>query len=417
MDCVNTVLGAFLPLLNIPLNEFEQIGKEKYPLPTFVGEIVQQILDNSIILFQCLPNVLKLEGNIYVIGDIHGNIRDLIRIFNYCQPKPPGSKFLFLGDYVDRGEYSVEVILLLLAMALRYPENIFLLRGNHEYEAVNSHYGFKDQVMSIYGSKVIYEKFQKVFSHLPIAAVIAEKTFCVHGGLSPHLGNISVLDTLDRTQDPPCQLIIDIMWSDPSVLTETFMDSARGNGCCFGITAINEFCAINKFVRVIRAHQFTKSGISKVGNNLITVFSTCNYKGEGSNQAGIIKVLKDNQIETFAFLPISTLPRSNACFKRVRFERTLKSLNSFRIILPFRSGSRNTKTLPTSFTTSDIPKTQHTKERRATGGVYASKSFIRESSSCKSDDINQFSLPRGLSELPIIREVPSNINFNTTDKI
>ncbi|OHT00650.1 Ser/Thr protein phosphatase [Tritrichomonas foetus] len=315
-SCVIDSFHDFIGNRNL---DFESVGSEDSPIPAFPRALVQDLLVDAEKVLSQLPNVVNLEGGIYVVGDLHGNIRDLLRILATAEP-PPVSRFLFLGDYVDRGEYSVEVIILLLAMVVIYPNYITLLRGNHEYEVVNSTYGFKEQVYALYGNTGLYESFNQTFSYMPVAALIDDTTFCVHGGLSPKLKRIDQLNDFDRTLTPPCELMNDIVWSDPSNVTESCIQSTRGNGCLFGHTFLHNFLVNNKLKRLVRAHECVKNGV-RVGKDskIVTVFSTCNYKGEGSNQCGIIKVIEDGSFQAFNLKLIKVLRRVNANFSKIAY--------------------------------------------------------------------------------------------------
>ena len=138
-------------------------------------------------IFLSQPILLDLNAPIKVCGDIHGQFFDLLRLFECCG-FPPESSYLFLGNYVDRGNKSLETMCLLLAYKIKYPENIFLLRGNHECSSVNRIYGFYDECKKRYNIK-LWKAFSYVFNCLPIAALIDKKIFCLHGGLSPELSS------------------------------------------------------------------------------------------------------------------------------------------------------------------------------------------------------------------------------------
>jgi len=118
-------------------------------------------------------------------GDTHGQFYDLLRLFNLAG-FPPDSNYLFLGDYVDRGRHSIEVMCLLLAYKIKYPENFFILRGNHETDSISWMYGFYDECKRKYSVK-LWKAFVDLFNCLPVAALINEKILCMHGGISRNL--------------------------------------------------------------------------------------------------------------------------------------------------------------------------------------------------------------------------------------
>lgn len=328
MRASNAVFDAFSPLFSNINIDFEEVGTEIMPFPSFPLVLIKDLLKEAENLFsKQVSNVARIDGDIFIIGDIHGNIRDLLRILATAMP-PPKSRYLFLGDYVDRGDYSLECITLLLALAVKFPDHIILIRGNHEYDSVNATYGFMEQVIALYGQSGVYESFNRVFSYMKIAAIVAETTLCVHGGLSPHLNDLFQLEDLDRTLNPPCDLINDIMWSDPSDVVDTIVPSTRGNGCMFGHKFLNQFLNNNNLIRLVRGHECVKNGV-RIGKDskIITVFSSCNYKGEGSNQCGLIKILEDGNFKPFNLKEISILHRENAAFKKVFYEQKNQKIN------------------------------------------------------------------------------------------
>merc|ERR1712032_287687 len=132
--------------------------------------------------------LLELEAPIKICGDVHGQFQDLLRLFEYGG-LPPESNYLFLGDYVDRGKQSIETISLLLAYKVKYPCNMFLLRGNHETATITRMYGFYDECKRRYNTKV-WKRFIDAFNCLPVCALVQEKILCMHGGISPDLTNL-----------------------------------------------------------------------------------------------------------------------------------------------------------------------------------------------------------------------------------
>lgn len=138
-------------------------------------------------MFKEQPVFLELVPPINILGDIHGQFKDLLCHFD-CGGMPPSSNYLFLGDYVDRGSFSIATISLLLAFKVKYPENFFLLRGNHECKSINRIYGFYDSCKRVYSIK-LWQLFTNLFNVMPISALIDDKILCMHGGLSPELLN------------------------------------------------------------------------------------------------------------------------------------------------------------------------------------------------------------------------------------
>lgn len=149
------------------------------------------------------PILLELEAPIKICGDVHGQFYDLLRLFEYGG-YPPESNYLFLGDYVDRGKQSLETISLLLAYKIKYPENFFITRGNHECASINRIYGFYDECKRRYSIK-LWKNFTDCFNALPIVALLDDKILCMHGGLSPDLNSIDDIKKIVRPTDVPEQ--------------------------------------------------------------------------------------------------------------------------------------------------------------------------------------------------------------------
>ena len=236
------------------------------------------------------PTFLDLESPLTVCGDTHGQYPDLLRLFD-LGGYPPDTNYLFLGDYVDRGEQSIETICLLLAYKIKYEENFFLLRGNHECGSINRIYGFFDECKRRYNIK-IWKSFVDLFNCLPIAACIDDKIFLVHGGLSPELKTIDEIKKIMRPTDVPEEgLLCDLLWSDPENSIKEWGDNDRGVSVTFNVKVLERFLENNELDLFCRAHQVVEQGYEFFGDKkLVTVFSAPNYCGEFDNNGGIMLV-------------------------------------------------------------------------------------------------------------------------------
>jgi serine/threonine-protein phosphatase PP1 catalytic subunit len=241
-------------------------------------------------VFLSQPALLELSPPVKIVGDVHGQYTDLIRMFEMCG-FPPNSNFLFLGDYVDRGKQSLETILLLLCYKIRYPKNFFLLRGNHECANVTRVYGFYDECKRRCNVKV-WKTFVDTFNTLPIAAIVAGKIFCVHGGLSPSLSHMDDIRNIARPTDvPDYGLLNDLLWSDPADMEADWEANERGVSYCFGKKVIMEFLQKHDFDLVCRAHMVVEDGYEFFNERiLVTVFSAPNYCGEFDNWGAVMSV-------------------------------------------------------------------------------------------------------------------------------
>lgn len=241
--------------------------------------------------------LLELEGPLIICGDIHGQFYDLLRIFEVLE-LPPKKKFLFLGDYVDRGKQSLECILLLLALKIKYPSNIYLLRGNHETPDMNKIYGFYDECKRRVNLK-IYKQFENLFNNLPLTALISEKILCMHGGISDKFTSEDDIEELKNIKKPDSipdeGLSCDIVWSDPNPEAESkFTENERGISICFSQEALKEFCEKNDIDLICRAHQVVEEGFEFFCDmKLVTIFSAPNYCGEIDNKGAIMTVDED----------------------------------------------------------------------------------------------------------------------------
>jgi len=241
-------------------------------------------------VFLSQPVLLELEAPIKICGDIHGQYYDLLRLFEHGG-FPPEANYLFIGDYVDRGKQSLETICLLLAYKVKYPENFFLLRGNHESANINRIYGFYDECKRRFSVK-LWKTFTDCFNCLPICAIVDEKIFCVHGGLSPDLKSMEQIKRIVRPTDvPDSGLLCDLLWSDPGKTTKGWAVNDRGVSFTFGADIVSGFLKRHDMDLICRAHQVVEDGYEFFAKRqLVTLFSAPNYCGEFDNSGALMSI-------------------------------------------------------------------------------------------------------------------------------
>ena len=271
------------------------------------------LLKRAVDVLAAEPNVLGLQAPLLTIGDIHGQYGDLEELCHgdgdggallqarrdcgapealggvRCQAdddKKVGS-LLFLGDYVDRGARSCEVLFYLLALKVRYPRKVHLLRGNHESRNCTGHFGFRDECNRKYGPHV-YNQCCSVFEAMPLAAVVTTgrgDIFCCHGGLGPDLRRVADLNAIDRRVEPEDKgLLCDILWSDPrrddefaarrTTLASFDTNPTRGCSVVFGETAVDRFLRTNGLLAMIRAHECQEAGLAQDFDDTVMPFES-----------------------------------------------------------------------------------------------------------------------------------------------
>lgn len=237
-------------------------------------------------------NVQPVAAPVTIVGDIHGQFHDLVELFNKGGMIPK-TRYIFMGDYVDRGYNSVETFQLLMCLKLKYPAHITLLRGNHETRQITSVYGYYDENMRKYGNANAWKYCMEVFDNLGLGAVVEGKIFCVHGGLSPDIKTLDQIRLFERRMEPPHDgPFCDLMWSDPTDSTDNWQMSMRGAGWLFGGNVTNVFNHINGLNLVARAHQLVNDGFQYwfKESSLVTVWSAPNYCYRCGNVASILNI-------------------------------------------------------------------------------------------------------------------------------
>ncbi|KAL0265615.1 UNVERIFIED_CONTAM: hypothetical protein PYX00_011328 [Menopon gallinae] len=272
---------------------------------------IRYLCEESIKIFMSQPILLEISGPIKICGDVHGQYQDLLKLFDYGG-FPPEFNYLFLGDYVDRGKQSLETICLLLAYKIKYPENFFLLRGNHECASINRIYGFYDECKRRYDTR-IWKLFTECFNCLPICALIDDKILCMHGGISPDLYSLDQIRSIVRPTEVPDEgLLCDLLWSDPEPSISGWGENDRGVSVTFGREVLENFLDRQDLDLICRAHQVVEDGYEFFADKrLVTIFSAPNYCGEFDN-AGAIMSVDENLVCSFQVLRPTDKTQSNS---------------------------------------------------------------------------------------------------------
>ncbi|MFQ6671542.1 hypothetical protein Gotur_036061 [Gossypium turneri] len=258
-------------------------------------------------IFTVEPTVLQLKAPIKIFGDLHGQFGDLMRLFDeYGAPSTAGDiayiDYLFLGDYVDRGQHSLETITLLLSLKVEYPNNVHLIRGNHEAADINALFGFRIECIERMGERDgiwVWHRINRLFNWLPLAALIEKKIICMHGGIGRSINHVEQIENLQRpiTMEAGSIVLMDLLWSDPTEndSVEGLRPNARGPGLVtFGPDRVMEFCNNNDLQLIVRAHECVMDGFERFAQgHLITLFSATNYCGTANNAGAILVLGRD----------------------------------------------------------------------------------------------------------------------------
>lgn len=265
-------------------------------------ELMRDVILRAQEKFMEESNLLDVSDPVTVVGDIHGQYYDL-RTLVEVGGNVTNTQYLFLGDYVDRGSFSVEVLTYLFSVKLTYPDRIHMLRGNHESRQMTNYFNFREECEFKYDN-CIYDTIMDTFDALPIAALINRQYLVLHGGLSPHLQDVSQILACDRLQEPPREgLICDLLWSDPTDadrVDDFTPNRVRGCAWSFSMDYTSKFLSDNKLLCVFRAHEVQQEGFKFHKLNpktqmpaVITVFSAPNYCDAYGNRGAVLRLEND----------------------------------------------------------------------------------------------------------------------------
>lgn len=292
---------------------FEDIGECKVNLDFLTEHFINEgrltesqatrIIEQATKVLTAEPNLLDIPAPVTVCGDIHGQYYDLMKLFE-VGGDPKSTQYLFLGDYVDRGYFSIECLLLLYAHKIQRPKTFWMLRGNHECRHLTGYFTFKRECEHKYSIDV-YDACMRSFDALPLAAVVNQQFFCVHGGISPQLNSLNDVLKLDRFREPPTKgVMCDMLWADPH---EKFGEEPAGTGkfvhnnlrgCSYFYTykAAVSFLKKTGLLSIVRAHEAQDAGYRTYRKNestgfpsVMTIFSAPNYLDAYNNKAAVLK--------------------------------------------------------------------------------------------------------------------------------
>lgn len=281
--------------MDLNLDEvLSQVEKGDVIEESIVVMILMKIME---VLYQeC--NVLVLQSPIVIVGDIHGQLDDLFELFRISGDKEQ-QKYIFMGDYVDRGYHSLDTFLYLVCLKLKYPCQFYLLRGNHESRQVSQMYGFYNEIIMNYGHAGLWIMCNEVFDLLPVAALIDKDIFSVHGGLSPDLPLIEMISLQIRNRELPSSgPLSDLCWSDPEDVRK-WRQNQRGAGYLFGANEVKKFNQVNHLTLITRSHQLAMEGFKyffpdpnskEPKGRLVTIWSAPNYSYRSGNEATVMKL-------------------------------------------------------------------------------------------------------------------------------
>lgn len=293
---------------------FDETGKPRpdVALEHFKKEGLLSEADALAIITKCAliwkdePNVLRLEDPVVISGDIHGQFFDLVNLLS-IGGNPRNHKYIFLGDYVDRGCFGMEVILLLMCYKICYPTTMIMLRGNHESRHLTAYFNFKREVLYKY-SNAVYNAMMSAFDCLPLACILNNRFLCLHGGLSPELKRIADINAIHRFREPPSSgPMCDLLWADPldekeedPAASQHFVpNTTRGCSYVYSHAAACSFLQENNLITVIRGHEAQDEGYhlykktTKGFPAVICIFSAPNYCDTYDNRAAIVMLNKN----------------------------------------------------------------------------------------------------------------------------
>jgi protein phosphatase len=312
------ILDDYLPSLSFDVSAYAEC-RVTLSLPVLPLPVLSHLFSQVQTLFSAEPTLLDISPPCYVVGDIHGQLLDLMRILQAFREPGPHS-YLFLGDIVDRGQFSLEALTIVLLLKCLWPSSVFIIRGNHEFMQVSSQgeTGLLSQIISVYGNDSLFQQAVKAFAYIPFGARIGRRILCVHGGIGPDLSDADDIRFIARPIDLyDDDNVIALTWSDPCDSIDDFRPSpTRGAGYIFGGAVLRSFLERSDIDVLVRGHECVQDGFaSHFDGKCITVFSASNYCGHTNNQAAVLYVESEGRFEAKTFPALTWLLRRDVEFR------------------------------------------------------------------------------------------------------
>ena len=273
-------------------------GKETFVIPEFGSPVIEYVLREAKEIHKEDGVMIYLSSPCVIVGDLHGSLFDLFRILELNGKPSARNKYLFLGDLIDKGQFSFEVMMCVFILKILFPENVFVLRGDREFaEAKSCGEAFFDDVSTVYRTNDLKEKVYAVFDQLPLAALVDHSIFCVHAGIGPSFKEIAQLELLHKPKSVlEHSVFAELVWSDPCVLNELFSENRRrGRGSLFNYQATKNFLENNKLLMIVRGHEVKKRGVEAMFDGLLLTVSSSSQSEY--DMCGVVYIRSKDQWE------------------------------------------------------------------------------------------------------------------------
>ncbi|CAF1537606.1 unnamed protein product, partial [Adineta ricciae] len=351
------------PHIQLPINkeQFESLILAFQRGESLHAHYVLLILHEVRKILKRLPNVNIVSTHhstfVTVVGDLHGNLSDLMLIFHKNGLPSNENPYIFNGDIVDRGPHSMELFLLISVAFIVYPNNVYINRGNHEDHVLNLRYGFMKEIIRKYKSQStkLLHLFENIYSWMPVASLIDDHIFVTHGGISditdlskinqvkrnkyvsilspsfiiPENDEQYQIDGLSNEQLLEWRQMLDLLWSDPKQTNGCEANTYRGGGCYWGPDITEKILEKHKWSLLIRSHECKEDGFDYCHDKkVLTIFSASNYYAAGSNRGAYVKISKNQSPAIVQFMATKTTIKPLTLWERVSYveEQALRNL-------------------------------------------------------------------------------------------